>query len=155
MHHVWRHLSYSPLFHFALSNELHVRICERYQKFLGVTFSKTSKRFSLTWSTWCVSALFHRRKNEKRVRLWTEVEVLRKWAQNQEGCINLHLEEVILLLPNKWNAFEFAQSVSLGLDTGLWWHFIIRLSQHKVEYKLLTPQDNAFNNVQGKHAQAV
>jgi len=113
-----------------------VRICERYQKFLGVTFSKTSKRFSLA-------------------RLWTEVEVLRKWAQNQEGSINLHLEEVILLLPNKGNAFEFAQSVSLGLDTGLWWHFIIRLSQHKVEYELLTPQDNAFNNVQGKHAQAV
>jgi len=124
-----------------------VCICERDQKFLDVAFSKTSKCLGLTRSSWRVGALFHRRKNEERVRLWAKVEILRKGAQNQEGSIHLHLEEVILLLPNKWNAFEFAQSVSLRIDIGRWCHLIVRLSQHKIENQLLAPQDDALDDV--------
>ena len=91
--------------------------------------------------------MFHRRKNEERVRLWAEVEILCKGALNQEGSINLHLEKVILLLPNKGNAFKFAQSVSLRMDIGRWRHLVVRLSQHKVENQLLSPQDDALYNV--------
>lgn len=56
-----------------------------------------------------------------------------------------------MLFPDEWDALEFAKTVSLGLQAGmLHW-----LSQHEVKHELFAPKNDALDDIEGEHAQAV
>jgi hypothetical protein len=90
---------------FALTDQLHVRVCQRYQELLCVVFSPQSQSFRLI-GAWGTLTLFHGRKYEERVRLCAEVEVLGEWALQQELGVVFHLQQIVLLLPYERDTFK-------------------------------------------------
>ena len=93
--------------------------------------------------------LFSRWENEERVRLGREVEVFAEWWRDQEESIVLHFEKVVLLFPHEWNAFELSKGIPLHkLYVSELSLRLVSLRQHEVENELLSPEDNALNNVQ-------
>ena len=98
-----------------------------------------------------VKTLLRRGKDEERVRLRAEVEVFGEGAANEEGCVALHLQQVVLCLPHEWNAFELAKSVPLVLllthDLPLG-RLLICLRQHEVKDELFSPKYDALDDVE-------
>ena len=113
--------------------------------FLGVLITETSHVLSLI-GTRCIDALLGGGEDEEGVRLGAEVEESGEGATMQEQGVTLHLEQIILLLPNKGDAFKFAKCVALGLLLGKR-PCLLSLSQHEVEDELLAPKDDAFDDV--------
>lgn len=80
-------------------------------------------------------ALLSGRKDKERVRLGREVEVFAEGRSDKEMRVCLHLEEVVLLLPNKRDTLELAHGVTLGhLDVTELSLRLVSLSEHKVKY---------------------
>ena len=90
--------------------------------------------------------LLHRWEDQEWVAFGAEVEVLAEGTDDQELSISLHLQKVVLLLPDERDALELAQSVSLSYTLRLRLLHSL-LSQHKVENQLFAPEDNALNHV--------
>ena len=79
-------------------------------------------------------ALLSGRKDQERVRLGREVEVFAEGRGDKEMCVCFHLEEVVLLLPNKRYTLELAHGVALGhLDVTELSLRLVSLGEHKVE----------------------
>ena len=53
------------------------------------------------------------------------------------------------MLPDEWNAFEFSQGVTLHeLDVSKLGLCLIGLGEHEVEDELLSPENDALNDVE-------
>ena len=91
--------------------------------------------------------LLHRWEDQEWVAFGAEVEVLAEGANDQELSISLHLQKVVLLLPDEWDALELAQSVPLSYTLRLRLLHSL-LSQHEVENQLLSPEDDALDHVE-------
>ena len=128
---------------FTLSYQFHVSVSKRYQHFLCLVCSPSVASSRNTCNLFC------RRENKERIRLHTEVEVLSEWRTNQELYIRFNFEQVVLLLPNKRHYLELSQTVLL------WRCWPVLLSWHVVENKLLSPLNDALNNIQTQHTQGV
>ena len=105
-------------------------------------------------AAWGGGRLLHRWEDQEGVAFGAEVEVLAEGADDQELSISLHLQKVVLLLPDEWDALELAQSVPLSYTLRLRLLHSL-LSQHEVENQLFAPEDDALDHVERQHAQAV
>ena len=99
----------------------------------------------------CGKTLLRRGEDEEGVRLRAEVEVLGEGAANEEACVALHLQQVVLCLPHERYALELAKSVPLVL---LLTHelplgrLLICLRQHEVKDELLSPKYDTLDHVE-------
>ena len=78
--------------------------------------------------------------NQERITLGGEVEVLGKWTLCKETCIVFHFQQVVLTI----SMLEF--NVNTSLST-----FLLLLFINMQE--MLSPSQNAFNDVQGYNSQ--
>ena len=93
--------------------------------------------------------------DQEGVRLGAEVEVLGEGARDEEPRVRLHLQQVVLALPDERNALELTQRVPL-LDLLVEPREAhVRLRQHEVEDQLLAPADYALDDIEAQHAQTV
>lgn len=118
--------------HFALSDKFHVGISERDEQLVAAAVQQSPQSTRLSPSE--EVALLSGRKDQERVRLGREVEVFAEWRSDKEMRVCFHLEQVVLLLPNKWDTLELAHGVALGhLDVTELSLRLVSLGEHKVE----------------------
>lgn len=137
----------------ALPDQFHMRVGQRNLQLRLVVFSQAAKILSLVAARGG-RRLLHRWEDEEGVAFGAEVEVLAEGADDQELSISFHLQKVVLLFPDEWDALELAQSVPLSYTLRLRLLHSL-LSQHKVENQLFAPENDALDHVERQHAQAV
>ena len=87
--------------------------------------------------------------------------MLAKWGIHKELRIRFDFNQVVLALPDKWNAFKFSQCVPLShLNRSSVNNLSVLLSgiglgEQKVENELFAPLDNALDHVECEHAETV
>ena len=89
----------------ALSYQFHMSVRQWDRQLLCIGLPQATQSLCLV-GAWCARAWLHWRENEKRVAFCAEIKVFAEWAHDQELCIWLHLQQVVLLLPHKRNALE-------------------------------------------------
>ena len=94
---------------------------------------------------------FHRGHNEEWVIFIGEGEVAVEMGgeQHHRGVL-LHLEQVVLVLPNERHVFELLDVVLGGQST----HSVL-VGQQEIVDKLFSPLDDALDHVQRQHSQRV